>query len=45
MDYFIWITVVTHHTAACCSAQVIDIALREGLIREYYIAQSSKIET
>ena len=39
------ITTVTQHTTACCSAQVVDITLTEGLIRGYYIPQSSTIET
>ena len=30
-------TAVTQHTTACCSAQVIDIILTEGLIRKYHI--------
>ena len=36
---------VIQHPTACCSAQVVDIILTEGLIRKYHIPQSGTTET
>ena len=41
MDYSLLKIAVTQHTTAYCSVQVVYITPTEGLIRKYYIPQSS----
>ena len=45
MLFMVLDNVVTQHTTACCSVQVVDIILTEGPFRKYYILQSSTTET